>query len=114
MSRRRATGRGRNALPRLPSERIRLMVTERDVPDIPDGQVQLAEAVPDLPGGRMAAHQPQCRFESEPRGEQPVHHEVVRVPGDAVAILRREQGRRWPVACPPRRGIARRPDARLA
>jgi hypothetical protein len=108
------TASGRNALARLPLERIRPMVIEHDVPDIPDGQVQLAEAVPDLSGCRMAAHQPQCRLESEPRGEQPAHHAVVHVLGDAVAILRQEQGRLWPVACPPGRGIVPRPDARLA
>jgi hypothetical protein len=111
---RRAPGSTRNALARLPSgRRIRLVETEHDVPDIPDRQVQLADGVLNLPGSRMVAHQPQCHFESEPRGEQPVHHEVVHAPGDAVAVLCQEQHRVRPVACPPGRGIARRPYARL-
>ena len=77
----RAGRRPGNALARLPSRRrIRLMVIEHDVPDIPDRQVQLVDGVLDLPGFRMVAHPPQCRFESEPREEQPVQHEVVDVP----------------------------------
>jgi hypothetical protein len=88
-------------------------VIEHDIPDIPDRQVQLADSFLDLPGSRMAAHQPQCRFESEPRGEQPVHHEVVHALGDAVAVLHQEQSCLRPVACPPGRGIARWPYARL-
>jgi len=101
-------------LARLPcGARIRLLVIEHDVPDIPDRQVQLADGFVDLPGPRMAAHQAQCRFESEARGEQPVHHEVVHARGDAVAVLRQEQSRVGPVACPPGRRIARRQDARL-
>ena len=64
------------------------MVIERDVPDVPDRQVQLADGFVDLPGSGLAAYQPHCRFESEPRGEQPVHHEVVHVFGDAVVIVR--------------------------
>jgi hypothetical protein len=80
-------GSGRNTLARLPSgERIRLLVIEHDVPDIPDRQLQLADGFPDLPGSRTIADQPQGRFQSEPRGEQPAHHEVVHVPGDAVAV----------------------------
>ena len=75
----------------LSGGRIRLMVIEHDVPDIPDRQVQLADGFVDLPGSRMIAHQPQCHFESEPRGEQPAHHEVVHTPGDAVAVLHQEQ-----------------------
>ena len=63
------------------------------------------------PGSRMAADQPQGRFEREPRGEQPVHHEVAHARGDAV--VHQEQSRLRPVACPPGRGIARRPYARL-
>jgi hypothetical protein len=110
----RAPGSTRNALARLPSgRRIRLAEIEHDVPDIPDRQVQLADGVLDLPGSRMVAHQPECHFESEPRGEQPSHHEVGHAPGDAVAVLHQEQHRVRPVACPPGRGIARRPYARL-
>jgi len=102
-----------NPLARLPSgERIRLLVIEHDIPDIPDRQVQLADGFPDFPGSRMAAHQSQCRFQSEPRGEQPVHHEVGHARGDPVAILHQEQSLR-PVARIPGRGIARRPDAPL-
>jgi len=114
VSGRRAPGSTRNALTRLPSgRRIRLMEIEHDVPDIPDRQVQLADGFLNLPGSRMIAHQPQCHFESEPGGEQPVHHEVGHAPGDAVAVLHQEQHRVRPVACPPGRGIARRPYARL-
>jgi hypothetical protein len=98
----------------LPSgERIRLTVIEYDVPDIPDRQVQLADGFPDLPGSRMITDQPQGHFEREPRGEQPVHHEVVHARGDAVAVLHQEQSRLRRVACPPGRGIARRPYARF-
>ena len=69
---RRAPGSGGAALAQLPSgEPIRLMVIEHDVPDIPDRQVQLADGFLDLPGSRKAADQAQCRFESEPCGEQP-------------------------------------------
>ena len=101
-------------LARLPSgEWIKLTVIEHDVPDIPDRLVQLADGFPDLPGSRMIADQPQGRFERQPRGEQPVHHEVVHACGDAVAVLHQEQSRLRPVACPPGRGIARRPYARL-
>jgi len=39
-----------------------------------------ADGLLDLPGSWMAADQPQCRFESEPRTEQAVHHDVVHVP----------------------------------
>jgi hypothetical protein len=89
---RRAPGSGRAALARLPSgERIRLTVIEYDVPDVPDRQVQLADGFVDLPGSRMAAHQPQCGFQREPGGEQPVHHEVVHARGDAVAICTRSR-----------------------
>ena len=99
---------------RLPSgERIRLLVIEHDVPDIPDRQVELADSFLDPPGSRMAAHQPQCRFESEPRSEQSVHYEVVHALGDAVAVLHQAQSRLRPVACSPGRRIARRPDAPL-
>jgi hypothetical protein len=111
---RRAPGSGPNVLARLRSGgRIRLMVIERDVPDIPDRQVQLADGFADLPGSRMIADQSQCRFESEPRGEQPSYHEVVHALGDAVAVLHQEKSRLRPVACPPGRGITRRPYARL-
>ena len=88
----------------LSGGRIRLMVIEHDVPDIPDRQVQLADGFVDLPGSRMIAHQPQGRFESEPRGEQPVHHEVVHAPGDAVAVLHQEQQSRPPSRLPSRAG----------
>ena len=110
----RVPGSTRNALARLPSgQRIRLVEIEHDVPDIPNRQVQLANGVLNLPGSRMVAHQPQCHFEGEPCGEQPVHHEVVHVPGDAVVVLGQEQHRVCPVACPAGRGITRRPYARL-
>ncbi len=89
------------------------MVIENDVPDVPDRQVQLIDGFLDLPGSRMVADQPQRRFESEPGGEQPSHHEVVHVRGDAVAIPGQEQSRRRSVASPAERGIARRPYARL-
>jgi hypothetical protein len=42
----------------LSGGRIRLLVIEHDVPDIPDRQVQLADGFPDLPGSRMIADQP--------------------------------------------------------
>jgi hypothetical protein len=81
-----------------------LTAIEQDVPEVPDRQVQLADGVPDLRGPRTVAHQPQRRFEREPRGEQPVHHDVVHTPGDAVTILHQAQGHLRPVACPPSRG----------
>ena len=110
----RAPGSGRHALAwLLPAERTGLMMIEHDVPDIPDRQVQLADGFGDLPGSRMIADQPQCRFESEPRGEQPVHHDVVHARGDAVAILHQEQSRLRRVARPRGRGITRRPYPRL-
>ena len=90
------------------------MVIEHDVPDIPDRQVQLGDGFLDLPGSRMAADQPQGRFESEPSREQPVHHEVGQACGDAVAIPHQEKSRLRPVAWPPGWGITRRPYARLA
>ena len=89
------------------------MVIERDVPNIPDRQVQLADGFVDLPGSRMIADKPQCRFESEPRGEQPSYHEVVHARGDAVAVVHQEKSLLRPVACPPGWGITRRPYARL-
>ena len=107
-------GSGRTALARLPSgEPIRLTVIEHDVPNFPDRQVQLADGFVNLPGSWMTADQPQGRFESEPRGEQPVHHEVVHALGDAVAVLHQDQSRLRLVARPTGRGITRRPYARL-
>jgi len=93
--------------------RMGLMVIEHDLPDVPDRQVQLADGFLDLPGSRMVADQPQRRFESEPGGEQPSHHDVVHVLGDAIAIPGQEQSRLHPVACPAGRGIARGPYVRL-
>jgi hypothetical protein len=61
----------------------------------------------------MVAHQPQCRFQTEPRGEQPVHHDVVHALGDAVVFLHQAQGHLRRVTWPPARGIACRPYARL-
>ncbi len=60
-------GSGRTALARLSSgERIRLLVIEHDVPDIPDRQLQLADGCPDLPGSRMAADQPRAVSRASP------------------------------------------------
>ena len=71
----------RSVLARQPSgERIRLIAIEHDVPDIPDRQIQLTGGFLDLRGPRMVAHQSQCRFESDARREQPVHHKVVHAP----------------------------------
>ena len=42
------------------------MVIEQHVPEVPDRQVQLADGFLDLPGPRMAADQPQDRFERSP------------------------------------------------
>src|SRR6266513_2486994 len=79
---------------RKPSRgRIWLLVITRDVPDIADRQIQLAGGFPGRPGSRMAARQPRGRSGSEPRAEQPVHHEVVHGLGDAVAVLDQEQHR---------------------
>jgi hypothetical protein len=90
------------------------MVIEQDVPDIPGRQVHLADGFLDLPGFRMAAHPPQCCFQSEPREEQPVHHDVVDVPGgDAAVTLRRKRDHLRRIACPPGRGIVRWPYTRL-
>ena len=90
------------------------MVIEQDVPDIPDRQVQLADDFLDHPGFRMVAHPPQRCLQSEPREEQPVHHDVVDVPGgDAVVILRRNRDHLRRIACPPGRGIVLWPYAWL-
>jgi hypothetical protein len=67
------------------------MVIEQHGPEVRDRQVQLADSFLNLPGRGMAAHQPQRRLEGKSRGEQPVHHDVVHDPGDAVAILRQAQ-----------------------
>ena len=90
------------------------MVIEHDVPDVPDRKVQLAEGLPDLPRGpAMAVEQPQRRFQGQSRRDNPVDHDIVQGPGDAVAILRQEQGHLRRVACAPGRGIVRRLYARL-
>ncbi len=86
---------------------------EQYVPEVPDGQVKLADCFLNFPGARMAAHQPKRRFEGKSRGEQPVHRAVVHASGDAVVILRQAQSQLRRVACTPRRGTARRPYARL-
>ena len=87
----------RNALVRPPAGgRIRVTVIEQHVPEVPDRQIQLADGFLNLRGPGMVAHQPQCRLETEPGGEQPVHHAVVHafdVLGDAVPILRQAQDR---------------------
>src|SRR6266702_907537 len=62
------------------------MVIEQHGPAVPDRQVHLATGFPDFPGTRMIAQQPQRRFEGQPRSEQPVRHDVVHLPGNAVMI----------------------------
>jgi hypothetical protein len=56
------------------------MVIEQHGPEVRDRQVQLADSFFNLPGRGMAAYQPRRRFEGKPRGEQPVHHDVVHRP----------------------------------
>jgi hypothetical protein len=90
------------------------MVIEYDVPDVPDRQVQLAEGLPDLARGpAMAVEQPQRRFQGQFCREDPVDHDIVQGPGDAVAILRQEQGHLGRVAYVPGRGTVRWLHARL-
>ena len=90
------------------------MVIEHDVPDVPDRQVQLAEGFPDLARGpAMAAEQPQRRFQGQSRREDPVDHDIVQGPGDAVAILHQAQDRLRRVAYPPGLGAVYRLYARL-
>ena len=108
-----APGGGRNVLARLSGERSTPTVIEHDVPHVPDRQVQLADRFADLHGSRMAAHQPQCRFESEPHGEQSAHYEVVHALRDAVAILNEAQDHLDRVARPPGWGIGCRLCARV-
>ena len=74
------------------------MVIERPAPDIRDRQFQLADDFLHLPGPGMVAHQPQRRFETQARGDQPVHHEVVHAFRDAVVILRQAYSQRRRVA----------------
>ena len=64
------------------------MVIEYHVPDIRDRPVQRAEGFLNLSGPGMVAYQLQRRLEAQPRGEQPVHHDVAHALRDAVAILR--------------------------
>ena len=65
-----------------------LLVIEQDVPDVPDGQVQLAEGFPDFARGRMVAvEQSQRCFQGQSRRKDPVDHYVVYSSGDTVAIL---------------------------
>lgn len=89
------------------------MVIEELVPDVSDRQVKLADGFLNVPGARMAAHQLQRTLEGKSRGEQPVHHDVVHGPGDAVVILRQAHAHLRRVACPPARGTAHRPFARF-
>lgn len=63
--------------------------------------LQLADGFPNLPGPSMVTHQPQCRFESQARVEQPTHHDGVHALGDAVAILRQAQSHPAESAAPP-------------
>ena len=112
---RRPPGRARNALARRPAGgRIRLPVIEYDVPDVPDRQVQLAEGFADLASSpAMAVDQPQGRFQGQSRREDPVDHDIVQGPGDAVAILHQAQDHLRRVACPAGRGVVGRPDRRF-
>jgi hypothetical protein len=84
------------------------MVIEHDVPDVPDRQVQLADGFPDLARGpAVAVEQPQRCFQGQSCRDNPVDHDIVQGPGDAVAILYQEQGPLGRVACAPGRGIVR-------
>jgi hypothetical protein len=90
------------------------MVIEHDVPDVPDRQVQLAEGFPDLARGPAGAvEQPQRRFQGQSRREDPVDHDIIQGPGDAVAILNQEQDPLGRVGCAPGQGIVRWLYARL-
>jgi hypothetical protein len=85
------------------------MVIEHDVPDVPDRQVQLAEGFADLARGpAMTVEQSQRRFEPQSCREDPVDHDIVQGPGDAVAIPYQEKGHFPWVACPPVRGVVHR------
>jgi len=90
------------------------MVIEHDVPDVLDRQVQLGEGFPDLARSPvMAVDQPQRCFEGQSRREDPVDHDIVQGPGDAVALFHQDQGQLRRVACSPRRRVARRQYARF-
>ena len=90
-----------------------LMVIEHDVPDVPDRQVQLAEGFPDLARSpAMAVEQPQRRFQGQSRRDNPVDHDIVQGPGDAVTILHYGKGHLGLVAYAPGRGIVRWVQAR--
>jgi hypothetical protein len=110
-----SAGPARNALARLPAAgRIRLMVIEYDVPDVPDRQIQLAEGFPDLARGpALAVEQPQSRFQDQSRRDNPVDHDIVQGPGDAVAILHQEQDPLGRVTYAPGQGTVRWLHARL-
>jgi hypothetical protein len=97
----------RNALARRPARgRIRLMVIEHDVPDVPDRQVQLAEGVPDFAyGPAVAVEQPERCFQGQSRREDPVDHDIVQGARDAVPIPHQDQGHLPRIACPPGPGV---------
>ena len=107
--------RARDALSRRAARgRIRPLMVEHDVPDVPDRQVQLAEGFPDLARGpAMTVEQPQRCFQGQSCREHPVDHDIVQGPGDAVAILHQEQGQLCRVACPPGQRVARRQYAQF-
>ena len=90
------------------------MVIEHDVPDVPDRQVQLAEGFPDLARDpAMAVEQPQRHFQGQSRRDDPVDHDIIQGPGDAVTIVHWEQDPLGRVAYAPGQGIVRWLYARL-
>jgi hypothetical protein len=83
------------------------MAIEHYVPDVPDGEVQLADGVLDLGCGAVLADQRPRGFQVQPRREDPAHHYVVQSLRDSVMIFGQAQCRLRRVGC--RRGAATGP-----
>ena len=62
---------------------------ENGVPQVPDGQVQLAEGTLDLAGHPVIADQRERGLEIQSRREQPPGHDVVEALGDPFVIFGR-------------------------
>ena len=88
------------------------MVIEHHVPEVPHGQVQLADGLLDRPGRAVIAHQPHHGFEGQSRREQPAHHDVSQARGDPVVTFGRKQPHLRRVGSCSCGGTASRPDLR--
>jgi hypothetical protein len=86
---------------------------EQHLPKVPYRQVELADGFPDPSRRRMIVHQSQRRFETESRGEQPAHHDVVHARGDAITVLRQAQSHLRRAAFPAGRRAANWPYAQI-